>query len=77
MQLMLLDVQLKFKIYNPDIEPEHEIDFPCNCGIHMYQYRKAGRLGVHEMWSKAVMYPGKSLPSHFASADLSRREVVP
>ena len=63
MQLLLLDVQLKFKLYNPDIEPEHDMDVPCNCPIHTYQYRKIRRLGVHEMWSKAVMYPGKLMSS--------------
>ncbi|KKK19067.1 hypothetical protein ARAM_006080 [Aspergillus rambellii] len=60
MQNMLQDVQLKSGIYNSDIEPEHDSDFPCNCIIHRYRNRKLNRLGVQEMWSRAVMYPGQN-----------------
>ncbi|GKZ55815.1 hypothetical protein AnigIFM49718_000981 [Aspergillus niger] len=32
----------------------------CTCEVHQYRRRKAGRVDVQEMWSKAVMYPGLS-----------------
>jgi hypothetical protein len=56
---MLQNVQYKYRIYNSDIEPEHETDYYCNCDIHQYKRRKWNRIGVQNMWSKAVMYPGK------------------
>lgn len=59
MQQMLQSLQLKYGIYNSDIEPEHETDYPCSCPVHQYQRRKWGRYGVQKMWSKAVMYPGE------------------
>lgn len=59
MQSMLQSVQLAYRIYNSDIEPEHDSDFYCNCAIHQYKRRKINRLGVQDMWSKAVMYPGE------------------
>lgn len=59
MQNLLLKVQLTHRIYNSDIEPEHEADWYCRCAIHQYKNKKIARLGVHDMWSKAVMYPGK------------------
>ncbi|GLA20865.1 hypothetical protein AnigIFM62618_009839 [Aspergillus niger] len=31
----------------------------CTCEVHQYRRRKAGRVDVQEMWSKAVMYPGE------------------
>lgn len=58
MQNMLLRLQLQYRIYNSDIEPEHETDYYCNCPIHQYQNAKWRRYGVQEMWSRAVMYPG-------------------
>jgi hypothetical protein len=58
MQNLLQSVQLSFRIYNSEIEPEHETDYYCSCAIHQYQRRKQVRLGVQEMWAKAVMYPG-------------------
>ena len=58
MQNLLQNVQLAHGIYNSDIEPEHEVDWYCNCPIHQYKYRKMQRLGVQEMWCNAVMYPG-------------------
>ena len=64
MQNLLQNVQLAYRIYNSDIEPEHDSDFYCNCGIHQYKRRKMNRLGVQDMWSKAVMYPGKH--DHFS-----------
>jgi hypothetical protein len=58
MQNLLQRVQLAYGIYNSDIEPEHETDWYCNCLIHQYKFRKMNRLGVQELWSNAVMYPG-------------------
>ena len=62
MQNELQRVQLQFRIYNSDIEPEHDTEYYCSCAIHQYQRRKWNRLGVQEMWAKAVRYPGKHLP---------------
>lgn len=59
MQNLLQTVQLKYKLYNPDLEPEHEIDGYCDCPVHQYRRKKWDRRNVQEMWSKAVMYPGK------------------
>lgn len=59
MQNMLQNVQLAYGIYNSDIEPEHDVDWYCTCLIHQYKNRKATRLGVQDLWSKAVMYPGQ------------------
>jgi hypothetical protein len=58
MQNLLQSVQMAYRIYNSDIEPEHEYDGYCNCAIHQYQRRKINRLPVQNLWSKAVMYPG-------------------
>lgn len=59
MQNALQRLQFQYGIYNSDIEPEHETDYPCSCAIHQYQYRKWARYAVQEQWSKAVMYPGE------------------
>ncbi|KAJ5698119.1 hypothetical protein N7462_000124 [Penicillium macrosclerotiorum] len=59
MQNMLQTVQQTFHVFNPEIEPEHECQYPCNCLIHKYLQRKVDRLDIQEMWSKAVMYPGE------------------
>lgn len=59
MQNHLQNVQLSHRIYNSDIEPEHDTDYYCSCDIHNYMRRKINRLGVQEMWSRAVMYPGQ------------------
>ncbi|KAH8659875.1 hypothetical protein BX600DRAFT_383246 [Xylariales sp. PMI_506] len=59
MQQALQTLQYKYGIYNSDVEPEHDSDFPCNCPIHQYKMRKYYRLGVHKAWAKAVMYPGE------------------
>ncbi|WPH04411.1 Hypothetical protein R9X50_00730200 [Acrodontium crateriforme] len=59
MQQALQDIQYKYQIYNAEIEPEHETEYYCACPIHMYNQRKYNRLGVQDMWSKAVMYPGE------------------
>lgn len=58
MQNELQNVQMACRIYNGDIEPEHESDMYCTCVVHRYKQMKLNRLGVQEMWSKAVMYPG-------------------
>lgn len=62
MQNRLQMLQMQNQIYNSDIEPEHETDYYCNCPIHQYKMRKINRLGVQNMWSKAVMYPGQLPP---------------
>ncbi|KAK5167508.1 uncharacterized protein LTR77_007207 [Saxophila tyrrhenica] len=59
MQQMLQTVQYQYRIYNSDIEPEHDTDYYCSCAIHQYKMAKYRRYGVQEMWSKAVMYPGE------------------
>ena len=60
MQNMLQNLQFQYRIYNSDIEPEHETDYPCGCPIHQYQRAKWNRYSVQDMWSKAVMYPGET-----------------
>lgn len=62
MQNELQRVQLQYRIYNSDIEPEHDTEYYCSCVIHQYQQRKWNRLSVQEMWAKAVMYPGQHFP---------------
>lgn len=59
MQNRLQTLQQRYRIYNSDIEPEHDTDYYCNCDIHDYKRRKMVRLGAQEMWSRAVMYPGQ------------------
>ncbi|KAK5117605.1 hypothetical protein LTR62_005027 [Meristemomyces frigidus] len=59
MQQALMNLQYQYGIYNSDIEPEHDVDYPCGCAIHRYKAMKWGRYGVQEMWSKAVKYPGE------------------
>jgi len=59
MQQALQSLQFQYRIYNSDIEPEHESEYPCSCPIHRYQARKWARYGVQDMWSKAVIYPGE------------------
>ncbi|KAF9077175.1 hypothetical protein BDP27DRAFT_1413620 [Rhodocollybia butyracea] len=60
MQNSLQNLQRAHGIYNDDIEPEHDYDYPCGCDIHEYKKKKMGRLGVQEAWSRAVMYPGET-----------------
>lgn len=59
MQITLQNLQFSYRIYNSDIEPEHDTEYWCNCAIHQYKRAKINRLGVQDMWSKAVMYPGE------------------
>uniref|UniRef100_A0A093V2L5 VWFA domain-containing protein n=1 Tax=Talaromyces marneffei PM1 TaxID=1077442 RepID=A0A093V2L5_TALMA len=47
------------RIYNSEIEPEHDTGYPCDCSIHQYKLKKWVRLGIQERWAKAVMYPGE------------------
>ena len=47
------------RIYNPEIEPEHETTLMCDCAVHKYWERKLDRLEVQDQWSRAVMYPGE------------------
>jgi hypothetical protein len=69
MQTTLQSVQLAHGIYNSDIEPEHDVDWYCTCLIHRYKSMKVNRLGVQDMWSKAVMYPGQ-YPHFFVPTSL-------
>ena len=71
MQSMLQNVQFRFRLYNPDLEPEHELEGYCNCLVHQYQRKKWERRKVQSMWSKAVLYPGKTIC--WRPACLSRR----
>lgn len=59
MQNALQNLQFQYRIYNSEIEPEHETDYWCGCPIHQYQRMKWHRYPVQKMWSNAVMYPGK------------------
>jgi len=59
MQNYLQSLQQQYRIYNSEIEPEHEIEGYCSCPIHQYQYRKRLRRPTHKAWSEAVMYPGE------------------
>lgn len=59
MQFLLQNVQQISRIFNPEIEPEHDTDYWCGCHIHQYMSRKINRLNVLDLWSKAVMYPGE------------------
>jgi hypothetical protein len=59
MQNELQRLQLQYRIYNSEIEPEHDTDFYCGCAIHNYKTRKMMRLHIQNEWSKAVMYPGQ------------------
>lgn len=59
MQQRLQTLQYQYGIYNSDIDPEHETDYPCSCPIHQYKRLKFNRYGVQKEWSKAVMYPGE------------------
>ncbi len=61
MQNLLQNVQLQYNIYNSEIEPEHDTDYYCGCAIHNYQRVKWNRYNVQDLWSKAVMYPGKQI----------------
>ncbi|EHK49367.1 hypothetical protein TRIATDRAFT_190812, partial [Trichoderma atroviride IMI 206040] len=59
MQNILQNVQLAHRIFNSDIEPEHDVDTFCGCDIHQYKGLKVRRLDVQNRWSEAVMYPGE------------------
>ncbi|KAJ6120147.1 hypothetical protein N7523_004427 [Penicillium sp. IBT 18751x] len=59
MQKMLHSAQLSGRVFNPEVEPEHDTTDLCDCPVHTYWKRKIERLDTHETWSKAVMYPGE------------------
>ncbi|CAK7209954.1 hypothetical protein SBRCBS47491_000621 [Sporothrix bragantina] len=59
MQQALQNLQYEYRIYNPEIEPEHETEYYCSCSIHQFMRRKMNRLDVQRMWAEAVMYPGE------------------
>ncbi|KAJ5310394.1 uncharacterized protein N7443_002855 [Penicillium atrosanguineum] len=63
MQKMLHSAQLSGRVFNPEVEPEHETTDLCDCPVHTYWKRKIERLDTHETWSKAVVYPGEK-PYH-------------
>ncbi|TIA36122.1 hypothetical protein D6C78_05652 [Aureobasidium pullulans] len=65
MQNALQNLQLRYRIYNSEIEPEHETENPCSCPIHQYQRMKRSRRNVLEQWSAAVMYPGEKVYNDF------------
>lgn len=59
MQNALQNLQFQYRIYNSEIEPEHDTDYYCGCPIHRYQQMKRNRGNVLRAWSDAVMYPGE------------------
>ncbi|KAK9368291.1 hypothetical protein V1509DRAFT_83416 [Lipomyces kononenkoae] len=84
MQNLLQNLQFQYGIYNSEIEPEHETDYPCSCPIHNYMRLKWRRIGVQDMWSRAVMYPGEKAyndssqtPVVFSNNPYTRRVVSP
>jgi hypothetical protein len=68
MQNALQNVQYQYGIYNSDIEPEHETDYPCGCAIHNYQRMKRNRSKTLTAWSEAVKYPGEKTYNDFYQA---------
>ncbi|KAJ5095074.1 hypothetical protein N7532_007365 [Penicillium argentinense] len=62
-QSLLQTAQRLCRIYNPEIEPEHETTMLCDCAVHKYWEKKVDRLEIQDMWSKAVIYPGEK-PYH-------------
>ncbi|KAJ5338210.1 hypothetical protein N7452_004938 [Penicillium brevicompactum] len=70
-QKMLHSVQMSCRIYNPEIEPEHETQVLCDCPVHKYWKIKFERLHVLEKWSKAVVYPGEKPYHDFSHLRLS------
>ena len=63
MQNVLQNLQFQYRIYNSDIEPEHDTDYICYCPICHYKRMKWSRYGVQDLWSRAVMYPGEHISS--------------
>lgn len=58
-QTLFRNAQRSCRIYNPEIEPEHETTLLCECAVHKYWERKLDRLDVQDTWSRAVLYPGE------------------
>lgn len=85
MQNALQSLQFDYRIYNSEIEPEHDTDYYCNCPIHRYQQMKRHRGNVLRTWSEAVKYPGEksyndlstSQGSLFSNNPYSMRVVSP
>lgn len=73
MQNILQNVQLAHRIFNSDIEQEHDVDTFCGCDIHQYKGLKVRRLDVQNKWSEAVMYPGKRRQTFSGALDCSSR----
>ena len=63
MQNALQTLQFQYRIYNNEIEPEHDTEYYCTCPIHQYKYMKRNRSYVLRMWCDAVMYPGEKFYS--------------
>jgi hypothetical protein len=61
MQNALQNLQQQYRIFNSEIEPEHDSDYPCGCPIHQYKLMKRRRRPVLTQWSEAVMYPGEKV----------------
>ena len=65
MQNALQNLQFQYRIYNSEIEPEHDTDYYCSCPIHRYQAMKRNRGNVMRLWSDAVKYPGEKSYNDF------------
>lgn len=77
MQNILQQVQLAHRIFNSDIEPEHDVDgYLCGCDIHQYMALKVRRLVVQNRWSEAVMYPGKRRQTLSGALDRSSTRLT-
>jgi hypothetical protein len=76
MQNTLQKVQLAHRIFNSDIEPEHDVDAFCGCDIHQYMGLKARRLDVQNRWSEAVMYPGKRYQTFSGALDYTLAQLT-
>jgi hypothetical protein len=76
MQNILQNVQLAHRIFNSDIEPEHDVDTFCGCDIHQYLGLKVRRLGVQNRWSEAVIYPGKRRQTFSGALDCSSARLT-
>jgi hypothetical protein len=58
MQNWLQRLQYQYRIYNSEIDPEHESDLPCSCPVHQYMRAKWARADTQDRWNAAVLYPG-------------------
>lgn len=76
MQNILQNVQLAHRIFNSDIEPEHDVDTFCGCDIHQYMGLKVRRLNAQNRWSEAVIYPGKRRQAFPGALDCSSARLT-